>query len=65
MTLDRDELIARIKRDAERAGSQKALAAKIGVSQPFLSDVIRGARLPGHQILEFYGFKEERVYVKS
>ena len=44
---------------AERLGSQRALAKELGVSEPYLSDVIRGRREPGPKLLKARGL--ERV----
>lgn len=37
------------------AGSQKALAAQLGVSPQYLGDVLNGKREPGESILEALG----------
>jgi hypothetical protein len=44
---------------AERAGSQKALAAQIPCSEPYIAMVLNGHREPGPKVLEFLGL--ERV----
>ncbi len=58
-------VLARIRRDAEKAGSQKALAAKIGISAAYLCDVLKGNRVPGPSILRFYGLRAEPTYVED
>lgn len=49
----------------KRAGSQKVLAARMGVSAQFLSDVRRGYRRPNDAILRELGLVERRIYVKG
>ena len=43
-------------------GSQKALAKILGVSEQYLSDVIRHRRYPGKKILEPLGLSETKTY---
>lgn len=52
-----NELMRRLRRDAEAAGSQRALARQIGVSVAYLSDVFRGRRNIGPAIAKHYGLK--------
>lgn len=42
---------------AKRLGSQRALAKELGVSEPYLSDVINGRRDPGPKILKALGLE--------
>ena len=51
------EIRAKLKACAATAGSQRALADKIGVSAVYLSDVIRGRRDAGPMILEWMGLE--------
>lgn len=44
-------------------GSQKAFAEVCGVSESYMSDVVRGARRPGHKILRKLGLQAKIVYV--
>lgn len=46
------QLIACLKEQAVKAGSQKALAKELGVSQQYLGDVISEKREPGKKILD-------------
>lgn len=62
---NQSQVLARLKKDIAKQGSQKAVAAAIGISAPYLSDVLKGYRAPGKSILRFYGLREESVYVKD
>lgn len=62
---NRTQIVNLLKADAERLGSQKALAEAIGIGAPYLSDVLRGNREPGPSILKFYGLREETVFVPA
>jgi len=57
------EIRDRLRRCVTLAGSQRALADKIGVSAPYLSDVLLGRRPPGPTILAYLGL--ERHYRKK
>ena len=48
-----------LRRLAEKQGSrtQTALAEEIGISRPYLSDVLNGRRDPGPAILSFVGLE--------
>jgi len=52
----REEVLRRLE---ERRGNrtQKALAEEMGVSPPYLSDVLAGRRDPGPAILSFVGLE--------
>jgi len=54
----RRELAALVK----ARGTQTALAAEMGISLPYLSDVLAGNRRPGPTILAFLGYR--RAYEK-
>lgn len=45
----------KLRQWAERLGSQRALAKHLGVSEPYLSDVIHGRRDPGPKLLKALG----------
>lgn len=47
------------------AGSQKALAERIGVSESYVSDVIRGRRAASESLMRKLGLKAVTVYVKE
>lgn len=52
-----------LKKAIEDAGSQNALARKIGLPQAYLSQVLGGTRPPSDNLLTALGLK--RVVVKS
>jgi transcriptional regulator with XRE-family HTH domain len=56
MTLDqfRDYLRAEV----QRQGSQRLLAQRCGVTESFLSDVLRGRRDPGPKLLAALGLRQ-------
>lgn len=64
-SVNTQDVLARLRKDAQRAGSQKALATEIGVSPAYLSDVLAGNRVPGPSILRFYGLRREPAYVEE
>jgi hypothetical protein len=53
--MDQDDLVELLWKKVGVAGSQKAVAAEIGVTQGFLGDVLHGRRLPGKKILKSLG----------
>jgi transcriptional regulator with XRE-family HTH domain len=63
--LTQDEFLGLIRDDADAEGSQKALAAKLDVSQAYLSDVLRGRRAAGNKILSRYNLRAETSYVPT
>lgn len=57
--LTEQELIERLRDAVNRAGSQKDFAQQHGISEQYLSDVLRSRREPGQKILDALGV--ERV----
>lgn len=53
-----------IRRACKAEGSQKAWAAKHGISQAYLSDVLLGRREPSPAILRPLGLERATVYRK-
>lgn len=49
--LTEQDVLDRLRAAVLAAGSQKAYAEHIGVSQTYLSDVLTGNRAPGEKIL--------------
>lgn len=49
--LTEQDVLDRLRAAVMAAGSQKAYAEQIGVSQTYLSDVLTGNRAPGEKIL--------------
>lgn len=62
MTMTIAEVLIRLQRSCDRLGSQRAWAAKHGVSAAYVSDVLMGRKEPGPAILEPLGLIAETVY---
>lgn len=62
-TVNRETVVVWLAQKAAELGGQNKLAAKIGISKMFMSDVIRGHRKPTGKVLEFLGLEERTVYV--
>lgn len=60
--MTRKELIQAL-RDRASESSQAALAKWLGISQPYLSDVLNGRRAPGPKILRKMGLKRTEQYL--
>lgn len=56
------ELLELLRREAEKGGSQKALAARLGITAQYLSDVLNGRREPGEAVLKPLGLRKVIVY---
>ena len=63
--LTQEEFLGLIRDEADAEGSQKALAAKLEVSEAYLSDVLRGRRAAGNKILSRYNLRAETSYVPA
>ncbi|MDX6614679.1 MAG: hypothetical protein QOD75_3865 [Blastocatellia bacterium] len=63
--LTQEEFLGLIRDDCETEGSQKALAAKLAVSEAYLSDVLRGRRSAGNKILSRYNLRAVTSYVPT
>ena len=55
---------AMLKRACTAAGTARAWAEKHGVSQAYVSDVLRGRRDPGEAICRALGLVAEQTYRK-
>ena len=60
--LTQEEFLGLIRDDVETEGSQKALAARLEVSETYLSDVLRGRRAAGSKILARYRLRAVTSY---
>ena len=60
--LGADEVRARLKAMAAELGSQKALAERAEISEPYLSDVLKGRRDPTDAVCRVVGLKRKVVY---
>jgi len=63
--LTQEEFLGLIRDDVEAEGSQKALAARLDVSEAYLSDVLRGNRTAGNKILYRYHLRAVTSYVPT
>lgn len=63
--LSEEEFLNLIRGDVQAEGSQKALAAKLDVSEAYLSDVLRGRRSAGDKILSRYRLRAVTNYVRA
>ena len=60
-----DQVRAALERQVERYGSQKALAAVIGVTPAFVCDIINGRREPSGKPVAFLGLRRVVSYQKA
>jgi transcriptional regulator with XRE-family HTH domain len=56
------DVIELIRGEAEKTGSQKELAKKLGVSAQYISDILNGRREPGDAILKPLGLHKVVTY---
>jgi hypothetical protein len=61
--LSPDEMRAELRKAVERAGSQKAYAASIGISEQYLCDCLKGRRDIGKSIAEPLGYHPTTIYI--
>ena len=50
---------------AKNAGSQKALAQEWGISEQYLSDILKGRREPGNKVLKQLGLRKMVIYTEK
>ena len=62
--LDQTQLIALLKQQIKDAGSQKTLAHRWGISQQYLTDVLKRRRMPNRKILDALGYESVVMYKK-
>ena len=60
--MKRPAVIKQIEKVIEAAGTQRGAAQILGVSEQYLSDVIKGRRYPGKKILDKLGLESSVVY---
>jgi predicted transcriptional regulator len=51
-----------IKKNPGRPMTQTELAARIGVSLPFLNEILRGTREPSGKVLDYLGLERVVIY---
>ncbi len=60
-----DDVIALLSREVEKAGSQRALARRMGVSVQYISKVINKRAPPSSAVLDLLGVREDGMrYVR-
>lgn len=60
------EIVTRLSEMVQEAGSQKAVADKLGISPSYLWELLRGTRTPGPRVLEALGLeRSETTYRKA
>lgn len=62
--MTRQDVLKLLKQFVSNNGTQKAAAKKLGISQPYLSDVLKGYRAPGPVILRALGVRESYEAIK-
>lgn len=62
--ITQDQVIAHLRAIA-KTGTQSSLAAKIGISRSYMSEVINGTRPPAGKILDYMGLQSRTVYVEA
>lgn len=60
--MTRDGVIKKIRAVIEQGGTQAAAAQTLGVSQQYLTDLLKGRRDPGEKILSKFGLRTRVVY---
>lgn len=65
LTMNREQLIALLRQECEKAGGQTAWARAHGMSQPYVWDVLSGDKPPSPRLLRALGLEREVVYRKT
>lgn len=55
--MTKDELIEHLRKLVKEEGSQRNLAKRLGVSAPFIGDVLLGKREPAPKMLKALGLR--------
>jgi transcriptional regulator with XRE-family HTH domain len=63
--MDENGFIKRLKTEVAKHGNQKKTAAALGISQQFLTDVLKGRRQPGEKLLAALGLEKRIEFVKA
>jgi hypothetical protein len=61
--MNHDQFVKYLSSEVTKAGSQQALALRIGVSKQYLCDVLKGRREPGQKLLDGIGFIRQISYL--
>jgi len=63
--MNRDELVALLRKRIKQAGTQSALARELGITSAYLHDILNGNREPGENVLSALGLRRVIAYVKE
>lgn len=63
--MDEGRFMERLRREIVRNGNQKRTAEALGISQQFLTDVLKGRRSPGPKLLKAMGLERKIEYVRA
>lgn len=63
--MNKKELLQYLHELVNEAGSQKELAARLKISQPYLNDILLGRREPSKMILNAIGFEKVVSYERK
>ena len=64
MTLTKQQIIEKLRKETESYGSMSVFASKAGVSTAFVSAVLKGEKLPSGKILKALGYEKKTVYAE-
>ena len=51
------DAVSELRKRLDKAGTQTALAKELGISKPYLSDILKGKRDPGPKVLAQLGIR--------
>jgi DNA-binding transcriptional regulator YdaS (Cro superfamily) len=57
----KEQLVQHLKRCVKSAGTQRAFAEQVGISQQYVSDVLAGRRDPGPKLAAAIGFRSQET----
>lgn len=60
--ISKEDIVEELRLLADSMSTHKALADKIGISEQYLCDILRGVRNPGFKVCEFLGVEALTVY---
>lgn len=63
--MNKKELLQYLHELVNEAGSQKELAARLKISQPYLNDILLGRREPSRLLLNAIGFEKVVSYQRK
>lgn len=64
-SLNRDEVNELIRDLVKQEGTQTAAAAKLGIVSSYMSDLLKGKRDPGPEVLKFFGLEKKIIYISK